>query len=222
MPFSTSRQYYFIVLTGFFVTNAIVAEVIGGKLIQLGQFVLSMGIVLWPVVFVTTDLINEFYGKQAVRTLSYLTAVLIAYTFVALLLAMQVPAVGFSPVSTEQFSAVFGQSMWIIVGSITAFLVSQLVDSGLFHALKQRTGSRMIWLRSTGSTVVSQLVDTFIVAGIAFWLTGKVTFAQYINMCLSGYTVKLGIAVLMTPVIYALHSFFERRLHLHEAPPNAN
>lgn len=222
MPFSNKRQFFFIILTGFFVTNAIVAEVIGGKLIQLGPFVLSMGIVLWPVVFVSTDLINEFYGKQAVRQLSYLTAVLISYAFIALLLAMQVPSVSFSPVSTEQFNAVFGQSMLIIVGSITAFLVSQLVDSGLFHAVKQRTGDKMIWLRSTGSTVISQLVDTFIVAGIAFWLPGKVTFAQFTNMSVTGYTAKLGIAILMTPVIYAFHSFFENQLHLHHLTEKNN
>lgn len=215
MPFSNKRQFFFIILTGFFVANAIVAEVIGGKLIQLGPFVLSMGIVLWPVVFVSTDLINEFYGKTAVRQLSYLTAVLISYAFVALLLSMQVPAVSFSPVSTEQYNAVFGQSMLIIVGSITAFLVSQIVDSGIFHAVKERTGSKLIWLRSTGSTVISQLIDTFIVSGIAFWLPGKITFAQYINMSLTGYTAKLGIAILMTPVIYAFHSFFEKQLHLH-------
>lgn len=212
MPFRSKHQLFFTILTGFFVTNAVVAELIGGKLIQIGPFVLSIGIVLWPVVFVTTDLINEFYGKQNVQKLSYLTAALITYSFIVLMAAIQLPAVNFSPVTYDQFKAVFGQSQWIIVGSIIAFLVSQLVDSGLFHFLKQQTGERLIWLRSTGSTVISQFIDTFIVAGIAFWLPGKVTFYQYVSMSITGYTAKLMIAVLMTPVIYALHAFLHKQL----------
>jgi queuosine precursor transporter len=211
--FKSKREFVFVILAGLFITNAIVAELIGSKLIQIGPFIMSIGIIPWPVVFLTTDLINEYYGKKGVRTLSLITASLIAYAFVILLFAILVPAAkGISGVSDEQFYAVFGQSMWIIVGSIVAFLVSQLVDVSIFWLLRDKTGGKMIWLRSTGSTVISQLIDTFVVLGIAFWLPGKMTTAVFINAALTGYTFKLIIAVVLTPLIYIGHSAIDKYL----------
>jgi uncharacterized integral membrane protein (TIGR00697 family) len=205
--FQSRRDLVFIILAGIFVTNAVTAELIGGKLIQFGPFILSIGAILWPVVFLTTDLINEYYGRTGVRKLSIMTATLIAYAFVILFIAMKVPAAkGISAVTDEQFSAVFGQSMWIIVGSIVAFLVSQLIDSAMFWFLRKKTGGKLIWLRSTGSTVVSQLIDTFIVLGIAFWLPGKMTTEVFLNAALTGYTFKLLVAIGLTPLIYAGHA----------------
>jgi uncharacterized integral membrane protein (TIGR00697 family) len=206
------KDLIYIILAGFFITNAIVAEMIGGKLIQIGPFALSIGIIPWPVVFLTTDLINEYYGRKGVRRLTFLTAGLIVYAFILLFVGMQTNAASFSPVNDEAFNKVFGQSMWIIVGSITAFLCSQLLDVIVFLAIKKRTGSKMLWLRATGSTVVSQLIDTFIVAGIAFWLPGKLTFMEYINTSATGYTAKLLIAVAITPLIYLGHFFIDRYL----------
>jgi queuosine precursor transporter len=210
--FNTKKEILFTVLAGFFVTNAIVGELIGGKLIQIGPFTMSIGIIPWPVVFLMTDIINEYFGKKGVRRLTIMTAGLIVYTFVLLLAGMSVRASGISPVSDEQFRGVFGQSMWIIVGSITAFLASQLIDVLVFWLIRQRTGKRMIWLRSTGSTVISQLIDTFIVSGIAFWLPGKLSFSDYINMASTGYFVKLLIAIALTPVIYLGHAIVHRYL----------
>lgn len=202
----TKREFIFVVLAGIFITSAVTAELIGSKLIFVGPYVMSIGILPWPVVFLVTDLINEFYGKQTVRKLSFITAGLIAYCFGLLVVAIAIPAAkGISGVSDQQFIGVFGQSMWIIVGSIVAFMVSQLIDVTIFHYLKNRTGGRMIWLRSTGSTVISQLFDSFIVLGIAFWMTGKLTTEMYIASALTGYFVKLGIAVGLTPLIYVGH-----------------
>ena len=162
--FKSKKELVFIILAGIFITNAVTAELIGGKLIQIGPFVMSIGILPWPVVFLTTDLINDYFGKEGVKKLSYITAALIAYSFILLFLAMTIPAAtGISPVDDEQFKAVFGQSMWIIVGSIIAFLFSQLIDVYVFSYFKKKTGNKKIWLRATGSTVVSQLFDSFIV-----------------------------------------------------------
>ena len=209
--FKTKKELVFVILAGIFITNAVVAELIGGKLIQIGPFVMSMGIVPWPIVFITTDLINEYFGEKGVKKLSLITAALIAYAFVILLLAVQIPAAkGISPVSDNQFLAVFGQSMWIIVGSIVAFLVSQLLDVSLFHYLKNKTGHKMLWLRSTGSTVISQLFDSFIVLGIAFWLPGKINFETFISSALTGYTFKLALAVVLTPLIYLGHTIIDK------------
>ena len=204
--FKSKKDTVFVILAGIFITNAVVAELIGGKLIQIGPFVMSIGILPWPVVFLTTDLINEYFGEKGVRRLSFITASLIAYAFLVLLLAIAIPAAkGISPVNDEQFQAVFGQSMWIIVGSIMAFLVSQLIDVTVFWYFRNKTGDKKIWLRTTGSTVISQLFDSFIVLGVAFWLPGKINFETFIGSALTGYTFKLGIAILLTPLIYWGH-----------------
>lgn len=211
--FNSKKNIVFIVLAGIFITNAIVAELIGGKLIQIGPFIMSIGIVPWPIVFLTTDLINEYYGKKGVKRLTLITAGLIAYAFIILFFAIQLPAAkGISPVSDSDFYTVFGQSMWIIIGSIVAFLLSQFIDVFIFWLLRDQTGGKMIWLRSTGSTVVSQLIDTFVVLGIAFWLPGKMSTETFINAALTGYTFKLIIAIALTPLIYLGHGLIDKYL----------
>ena len=209
--FKSKKDTVYVVLAGIFITNAVVAELIGGKLIHVGSAVMSVGILPWPVVFITTDLINEYFGEKGVKRLSIITACLIAYCFLVLYAALKIPAVeGKDLVTDSQFTAVFGQSMWIIVGSITAFLVSQIIDVTIFHFFKKKTGEKKIWLRSTGSTVISQLFDSFIVLGIAFWMTGKMTTEVYILSAFTGYSVKLIIAVLLTPLIYGGHAIIEK------------
>jgi uncharacterized integral membrane protein (TIGR00697 family) len=212
--FQNKKDIVYVILAGIFITNAVVAELIGGKLITVFGVPMSVGILPWPIVFVTTDLINEYFGEKGVRKLSLITASLIIYTFAILFIAMRIPAMqGANLITDDQFNGVFGQSMWIIVGSITAFMVSQLIDVTIFHFVKNKTGGKMIWLRSTGSTVISQLFDSFIVLGIAFWMTGKMTTEIFIASALTGYIVKLVIAVLLTPLIYLGHSIIEKYIH---------
>lgn len=212
--FQSKKDTVFLILAGIFITNAVVAELIGGKLIYVGPYLMSIGILPWPIVFLTTDLINEYFGQKGVKKLSLITACLIAYCFILLYFALKIPAVkGEGLVTDSQFNGVFGQSMWIIVGSITAFLVSQLIDVTIFHFFKNKTGNKMIWLRSTGSTVISQLFDSFIVLGIAFWMTGKISTTDYIASAFTGYSVKLIIAILLTPLIYLGHSIIEKYIH---------
>ncbi|MFN8324361.1 queuosine precursor transporter [Flavobacterium sp.] len=208
--FHNKKDTVYVVLAGIFITNALVAELIGGKLIDVGSAVMSIGILPWPVVFVTTDLINEYFGEKGVKKLSLITAGLIAYTFFVLFFAIKIPSSGISSVNSEQFKAVFGQSQLIIIGSIVAFLASQLIDVTIFHFVKKRTGNKMIWLRSTGSTIISQLFDSFIVLGIAFWLPGVMDFKTYLISGFTGYTVKLVIAILMTPMIYLGHFLIQK------------
>ena len=211
--FKNRKDFVFVILAGIFITNAVTAELIGGKLIQIGPFVMSIGILPWPIVFLTTDLINEYFGEKGVKKLSLITACLIAYAFVILLVAIGIPAAkGISPVSDEQFQAVFGQSMWIIVGSIIAFMFSQLIDVTVFWFFKNKTGDKKIWLRTTGSTIISQLFDSFIVLGIAFWLPGKINFDTFITSALTGYTFKLIIAIVLTPLIYLGHYAIKKYL----------
>lgn len=210
--FKTKREILFTILTGFFVTNAVVGELIGGKLITIGPLVLSIGIIPWPIVFLTTDIINEYFGKKGVRNLTFMTAALVIYVFAILFIGMNIDAAKESPVKNEMFNGVFGQSLWIIVGSITAFITSQLVDMFTFWLIRERTGQRMIWLRSTGSTAISQIIDSFIVTGIAFWLPGKVTFDMFLRLALTGYIMKLIIAIAITPLIYVGHGIIHKYL----------
>lgn len=205
------KDFVFLLLSGIFITNAVVAELIGGKLISVFGIPMSIGILPWPIVFITTDLINEYFGEKGVKRLSFVTASLIGYAFVILYIALQIPAiVGNGLVTDAQFEAVFGQSLWIIVGSIVAFLVSQFIDVTMFHFFKNKTGNKQIWLRTTGSTIISQLFDSFIVLGIAFWFTGKMTTQVFITSALTGYTIKLGLAILLTPIIYLGHYFIKK------------
>lgn len=213
MDFSKKKDIVFLVLAGFFITNAIVAELIGGKLVNFfGLFTQSIGIILWPVVFILTDLINEHYGKKGVRKLTFITVGLIAYMFILISISINIRAVEFSPVSDEAFEQVFGQSRWIIVGSIIAFLVSQLVDVYIFWLFRNKTGSRLIWLRATGSTVISQLIDTFLVQFIAFVLPGKWAFNEFVVNASWGYSFKLLIAFCLTPLIYVGHFIINKFL----------
>ena len=212
--FQSKKDTVYLILAGIFITNAIVAELIGGKLIQIGPFIMSLGILPWPIVFITTDIINEHFGKEGVKKLSFITAGLIAYCILILFIGTKIPAfITKETVNDEQYYAVFGQGMFIMIASIIAFLVSQLIDVSIFWFLRNKTGKKMIWLRSTGSTLISQLIDSFSVSGIAFWLTGKITTNQYLNMSITGYTFKLMLAIALTPLIYLGHHLIEKYLH---------
>lgn len=213
------RQWLFIFLAGMFITSAVTAELISNKLIdiplqfslfgsQLGPFTTIVGVLPWPIVFLLTDLMNEFYGKKAVQRLSWMTAILIAYCFLILSVAIELPAKeiqGSSLATDAEFNKVFGQAQMVIVGSIAAFLFSQLVDVMVFHWLKSKTGNRMIWLRSTGSTVFSQLIDTYIVLYIGFVLPGNMSWSDFMTIAPTNYVLKIIIAVSLTPLIYAGH-----------------
>ena len=112
-----------------------------------------------------------------------------------------------------------GNANRIFVASLVAYLVGQLVDIAIFQSAKRLTQSRHIWLRSTGSTLISQLIDTLIVTYIAFW--GKITTTQLHRAATTSYVVKVLLAVGLTPVIYLLHALIHRRMHLEEHPADA-
>ncbi len=222
----------FVILAGFFVTNALVAEFIGVKIFALeptlginnlnwslfgqsGTLMLTAGVLLWPVVFVMTDVINEYFGKRAVKLLSYLTAGLISYAFIMVYGAIQlVPADWWVVVYEKEgvpdmqaaFSQVFGQGLWIIAGSLIAFLIGQVIDAGVFHRLRIFTGEKQVWLRATGSTLISQFIDSFVVLYVAFVLgPQKWSLGLFLAVGSVNYAYKFVVAVVLTPVIYLAH-----------------
>lgn len=230
----------FIVLGGFFICNALIAEFIGVKIFaleatlglppfhwhllqQTGSLNFTAGVLLWPVVFVMTDVINEYYGQRGVRFLSYLTVGLILYAFVFAYLAIElVPAAWWVTIQTDNgvpdmqaaFRAIFGQGMWIIAGSLIAFLVGQLIDVIIFQRIRQITGNRYLWLRATGSTLVSQLIDSFVVLYIAFVL-GPQQWSTHLFLVVGtvNYLYKGVVAIVLTPVIYLAHRWIDRYLY---------
>ena len=236
----------FIILAGVFISTALIAEFIGVKIFSLEatlgikpaaihlfggtySFNLTCGVLLWPVVFVMTDIINEYYGVKGVRFLSWLTIALIGFGFLIVFGALQTSPnawwvtskqdIGIENMETA-FHGIYGQGMGIILASMTAFLVAQLLDVFVFHKIKKWTGEKKIWLRATGSTIVSQLIDSFVVLIIAFYLYPKMVkgqgdpwpFDQLIAICIVNYIYKFIVALLLTPVIYAVHGWIEKYL----------
>ena len=225
----------FITIAAFFVANALIAESIGTKLFSLekifgmkpvnftlfGQsglaFTLTCGVLLWPLEFIVTDIVNEFYGPKAVRRISFTAIAIISYAFLMYFMAIAVPPADFwlgtgvkngIPNMQDAFNGIFGQGMRIIVGSLVAFLVSQLVDVYVFHKIKKITGDKKMWLRATGSTLVSQLVDSYIVLFIAF--SGVFSWQQILAIGMMNYTYKFTMAIVLTPVIYVAEKRIER------------
>ncbi|MCS7005451.1 MAG: queuosine precursor transporter [Cytophagales bacterium] len=224
----------YLILCSVFITNAILAEIVGAKIFSLEStlgfspvcwrigektysFNLTAGVLLWPFVFVTSDLINEYYGKRGVRIISFLTAALIAYMFLMIWgITKLVPASfwldmyqkdseGNALNINESFTIIFQQGLGIMIGSIVAFLIGQLLDVITFQYVRRMTGARFLWLRATGSTLISQLIDSFVVLLVAFYWFGNWKIEDVLAVCIVNYTYKALVALLMTPILYWVH-----------------
>ena len=234
----------FILLSGLFITNALMAEFIGVKIFALeetlglppfdwqlfgqsGSLSFTAGVMLWPVVFIMTDIINEYFGVRGVRFISWLAVGFIAYAFLFAYLAINLAPAGWWVTVAESrgvpdmqaaFAATFGQGLWTIGGSITAFLIGQLIDVVIFHRIRTWTGERWIWLRATASTAVSQLVDSFVVLYIAFVLGPQQWPVDlFLAVGTVNYLYKMLMAVALIPLIYLGRRLIERYLGREEA-----
>ncbi len=234
----------YICLAGFFIANTLIAEFVGVKIFSLEQtlglesfswsffgndnlgFNLTAGVILWPVVFVMTDIINEYFGKKGVKFISYLTVALILYAFV-----MVYGAISLSPMEWWQnesgladdptnsiynmnlaFKKIFGQGLWIIIASLVAFLIGQIVDVMVFQKIKKLTGDGKVWLRATGSTLISQFIDSYVVLVIAFYIGADWNIQTVLAIGTMNYIYKFLVAILLTPVIYMAHYLIDSYL----------
>ncbi|HCT30238.1 MAG TPA: hypothetical protein DIW31_05790 [Bacteroidales bacterium] len=239
---TSKKQNLFIILSTLFLTNALIAEVIGAKILSFEKIFglppialrfigdtslslnMSVGVIIWPIVFILSDIINEYFGTSGVKRISYIGAGMIAYAFLLIYLAVQAPPADFwlqnNSVDSEgnpfninyAYNAIFRQGMGIIIGSITAFLVGQLVDAYVFKYLRKLTQHKYLWLRATGSTVVSQLVDSFLILLIAFYFLGNWSLEQVLAVGLIQYIYKIALAILFTPAIYLMHKLIDTYL----------
>lgn len=234
LSLSSRKDTLYLFLCGLFLTNAIIAEIIGPKIFSvegtlgfppaqislLGytlDFNMSAGVLNWPFVFVTSDIINEYFGYKGVKRISYLTAGFISYSFVLLYAATLLPPAQFwlnlnsvdpkgNPLQiNEAFGMIFRQGLGIILGSLVAFLFGQIMDALVFRFLRRWTKNKFIWLRATGSTLVSQFIDSFIVIFIAFFVFGNWSFTQIIAVGSVNYLYKFAVAIAMTPLLYFAH-----------------
>jgi queuosine precursor transporter len=213
MQFTLDKRIkLYALLSGIFLSALILAEFTGGKLIRLPlpgtlPFSVTMGVLPFPLTFVITDIINEFYGRSGIRFITFVGMGMVLMVMLLLQLEMMIPAAANSPIDDASFNQVFGVSVRIIIGSLTAYIVSQLIDISVFHLFRSRTGARMLWLRATGSTLVSQLVDSFLVLYIAF--AGTLPVDVITGIGVANYLYKSLIAILVTPLLYIIHRAIE-------------
>jgi uncharacterized integral membrane protein (TIGR00697 family) len=242
--FNSRSTRLFIFLTAFFVGNAVVAEFVGVKIFALeptlglppfdwnlfgqsGSLSFTAGVLIWPIVFILTDVINEYFGRRGVRLISYAAIAMISYAFLFAYASIHLaPAEFWVTVNADRgvpdmqaaYQSVFGQGLWTIGGSITAFFVGQVIDVSIFHRIRAATGERWIWLRATGSTAVSQLLDSFIVLYIAFVLGPQQwPISLFLAVGTVNYCYKMIAAVALSPLLYVSRRWIERYLGRDEA-----
>jgi uncharacterized integral membrane protein (TIGR00697 family) len=220
----SGRQRLYMYLCAVFLTALLIGDTIGSKLFDVAIPVgftrldvrLSVGVIWFPITFLLTDVINEFYGSGGARFVTFLGFWMAILAFVIIWCARKIPATAASPVPQDAFNTVLGNANRIFFASLIAYVVGQLVDIAIFQSAKRLTQSRHIWLRSTGSTLISQLFDTVVVTLIGFW--SQMTAHQLRQLVISQYAVKVLFAVFLTPVIYAMHGVLHRWLHMPEEP----
>jgi len=241
LTFSTPQQIY-LWLSALFVAALLVADVLGVKLfrIPLGfsfgvpwqdapidAVTHTCGMLTFPVTFLLTDLVNEFYGNKAARRLVWIGFAAAGFAFLVMNIALAMPHwdVPFN-INQKSFEDVFSSSRIMYVASLTAFLIGSLSDIALFGWLKRITGGKRVWLRATGSTVISQAIDSFIVTWLAFSV-GRTLLAsdvpampmdEVLKTAATGYLLKFVIAILLTPVIYLGRWVMARRFGMQPLP----
>lgn len=196
-------------LVALYLSGIVVANALASKLMQVGPVVLTVGALAIPLVYLTTDLLNELYGPTATRMVVYMglvaNLVLVGLSQVAIV----VPVATASGTATqEQFVAVFATTPRIVLASIVAYLSSSLVDVWIFHWLRRLTRERMFWLRKNGSTVVSQLLDSCLFVSVAF--VGELPLKVLLGMAIGQYLVKMAAAPLGTPLSYGVLALMRR------------
>jgi hypothetical protein len=204
------RQRAYILLTALFVAALVAGDFIGGKFFAFAGYSFSAGIIPFPLTFVLTDVVNEFYGREGARRLTYAGLLAALFVWGVINLALALPTVKDSPIPDAVFRSAFGTSARLYVASLAAYLLGQLLDISIFQALRRSTGHRLLWLRSTGSTVLSQAIDSLAVSFV--FLAGTRPMSFIVANAADNYVGKLLMAVLLTPLIYLAHTLLHRYL----------
>ncbi len=208
-------QRVYIFLTALFVAALIAGDFIGGKFFSFAGRSFSAGIIPFPLTFVLTDVVNEFYGKAGARRLTLAGFLAALFVWLMVSLALLLPTTSDSPISDQVFRSAFGTSARLYVASLTAYLIGQFLDIAVFQVFRRLTGGRLLWLRSTGSTVLSQAIDSLSVSFI--FLAGARPIGFIVSNAANNYVGKLAMAVMLTPLIYLGHALIRRHLSAAES-----
>ncbi len=210
LDMSKKSDVFFMILTTIFITSLLVTNVIAGKFFVIFDLPLSCGIIAYPMTFMVTDIVSEVYGEKKANMLVRIGFVISILITIFILLSNALPTHPESPVDKKSFTQIFGLTPGIILGSMIAYLSSQLIDIKVFEFFR-KLFPNSLWIRNNCSTIFSQLVDTAIVVtislviwplilqnsahipiGISLWL--KIIFGQYVFKAL--------LAILDTPFVY--------------------
>lgn len=206
----------YLVLGGLFITALITCNLIANKFITLDlgfkTFVISAGVLPYPITFLLTDILSEIYGRKKTNLIVYVGFFASLFVILILYLGGLFPAIENSLVSDEYYNVVFQNSWRVILASMAAYLSAQLIDIRLYHFWKKLTHGKMLWLRNNGSTVLSQLVDTTLVVGVLF--IGELSFGTMGTYILDGWFFKIICAFADTVLIYLAVGLVRQKFNL--------
>ena len=200
------KDQFYLILSGIFIASLVTCNLIANKFVTVDLgfkvFVVSAGILPYPITFLVTDLISELYGQKKANLVVIAGFFASMVVLLFLWLGGQFNAIPDSIVTDEVYNSVFRNAWRIIAASMVAYLFAQVVDVRIFHFWKKLTNGKHLWLRNNASTVVSQLLDTILVICILFF--GVWGTDQIFSAIIDGWTFKMLMALIDTPIIYGI------------------
>jgi uncharacterized integral membrane protein (TIGR00697 family) len=193
----------FWILVALFVSSVIASSLMGNKIANFGFFEAGVGIMIFPLSYLTMDIIQEVIGKEVARKILFGTLFALAFVMVVTYISTALPSAkrDFYP---EEYNKVFGVSIRVMLASLIAFVIADLSDIEIFAKIKEKTKEKMLWLRATGSTIVSQFIDSVVFMFLAFYGISPKHDAMYLLMITLPYWIlKCIVAIGGTPLVYA-------------------
>jgi len=216
-------QKIYLILGALFITSLVVSNLIFQKffywhpfdmqLFGVDLFILSVGILPYPITFLITDLISEIYGKQKANQMVTVGIFASIFSIIIISVADSLPAIVDSPVGDVLFSKVFGSTIIAVFASMITYLLAQFIDIRIYHFWKNLTKGRMLWLRNNFSTFFSQFVDTFTITFL-LCLFEVLKWDQFTGLLISGFLFKILIALIDTPFLYLGVYLFRKKFNL--------
>ena len=212
-----SANKVYLIFISLFITSLVVSNLIFQKFFHLSvlglNFELSVGIIFYPVTFLVTDVVSEIFGKQKANQMVITGIFASIFCLSIILLANSLPATDWSPVNNQIFNLVFGNTILAVGASMFAYLCAQLIDIRIYHFWKKITKGRHLWLRNNFSTILSQLLDTFL---ILFLLCsgGAIEWTKFDTLFIQGFLFKIFIAIIDTPIIYVCVFILRKKFNL--------
>ena len=205
-PKNNFKDQFYLILFGIFIASLVTCNLIANKFVTVDLgfkvFIVSAGILPYPLTFLVTDLISELYGQKKANLVVFAGFIASMFVLLFLWLGGQFNAIPESLVSDDIYNSVFRNAWRIIAASMIAYLFAQFIDVRIFHFWKKLTNGKHLWLRNNGSTVASQLVDTILVICILF--AGVWSTDQIFSAIIDGWLFKMLMALIDTPIIYGI------------------